>query len=162
MEGKAEKLQRQLRTHFSLLTSPCDRGPRGHPLLCAGWLLPRAVVHQLKISWPLPGSLPGSPSSQRTHGKHSLSQVFPSIKLASLCYASFHLHTPNGAASVLLQHRDWTCSPQMSHFPLQVKAGSRCALCLWGNRSHNPKMAHSPGSYPEHASWKAAPDSKAK
>lgn len=75
------------------------------PLHCPGWLLPRGVIHQLKVSWPLPGSLPGSPSSHATHARHSLSQTLSSSRPAFQHPASFPLCTPNGAASVPLQHR---------------------------------------------------------
>lgn len=54
----------------------------------------------------MPGSLPGSPSSHATHGRHGLSRALSSSTPVFLSSASFHLHTPSGAASVPPPHRD--------------------------------------------------------
>ncbi|KAF6339538.1 intestine specific homeobox [Rhinolophus ferrumequinum] len=117
------KLGSEKQSDFSTSSNCCkwwdeDQGfwPPGHtllprvpsccPLHCPGWLLPRAVMHRLRVSWPLPGSLPGSPSSHATHGRHSRSQALSSSRPALRHSAASPLCTPNGAASVPLPHRD--------------------------------------------------------
>lgn len=57
-----------------------------------------------------------------------------------------HLHTPSGAASVPLQHRNWLLFSQASYSTLSVIADNPGPL---RKSLHNPPMAHSPGSYPE-------------
>lgn len=76
------------------------------PLRCPGWLLPWGVIHPFEISWPPPGSLPGSPSSHATHGRHGLSRALSSSTPVFLSSASFHPRTPSGAASAPPPPRD--------------------------------------------------------
>ncbi|TKC45609.1 hypothetical protein EI555_010343, partial [Monodon monoceros] len=48
------------------------------------------AIYRLKVSWPLPGSPPGSPSCHATRGRHSLSQALSSSsRPASLHFAFF-------------------------------------------------------------------------
>lgn len=80
----------KFRAHFSLLASPCDRAPCCCPLHGPGWLLPQVAIYRLKVSWPLPGSPPGSPSCHATRGRHSLSRALSSSsRPASLHFAFF-------------------------------------------------------------------------
>ncbi|XP_070455267.1 intestine-specific homeobox [Equus przewalskii] len=77
--------------HALLPRAPCCR-----PLRCPRWLLPWGVILPLKVSWPLPGSLPGSPSCHTTHGTPILSRAHSSNRPASWYSDSFHRHTPTG------------------------------------------------------------------
>ncbi|KAB0400337.1 hypothetical protein E2I00_010433 [Balaenoptera physalus] len=63
--------------------SETDLAPPTNPDVVVG-------IHRLKVSWPLPGSPPGSPSSHATHGRHSLSRALSSCsRPASLHFAFF-------------------------------------------------------------------------